>query len=254
MNTAQPAPGDRPSTLASGRSQLAAWLFGALFVLIGAGAILWLLLAVANAPAIHAALTWTPAQGDAPPSPIIAFLTQFGIVLPLLVLGLGVGSIWLGVRLFSRSISAARWAQAALGWLTAAALTWALTNAAAPAISRFAQPTAPPPPFDSIQVVTALAAAVFFWLARVWLINNLDRVFFGREQLGQRESRVAWNLLIPTLIVFVLVAARPLEQTFIRSLTDKRFASPQAPNFVGLQNYQNLLGIRFDVTSDVVPA
>lgn len=248
MNTARPAPGNQPSALLSRSGRFAALLFGASFVLLGAGAIVSLVLAVVNDPGIHAALTWTPTQGDTPPSPIIAFLTQFGIVLPLLVLGLGASSIWLGVRLSGRSISAARWAQAALGWLTAAALVWAGATAATPAISRFAQPTAPPPPLDPVQVLAALAAAAFFWLARGWLSNNLDQVFCGREQLGQRESRVAWNLLIPTLIVFVLVAARPLEQTFIRSLTDKRFASPQVPNFVGLQNYQNLLGIRIDVT------
>jgi ABC-type sugar transport system permease subunit len=50
--------------------------------------------------------------------------------------------------------------------------------------------------------------------------------------------RNAWNLLIPTLAIFVLVAARPLEQTLIRSLTDKRFAGQEVPAFVGLDNYQ----------------
>ena len=45
----------------------------------------------------------------------------------------------------------------------------------------------------------------------------------------------------------ILVAARPLEQTFIRSLTDKRFASQDVPQFVGTGNYSNLLSIRFDV-------
>ena len=47
--------------------------------------------------------------------------------------------------------------------------------------------------------------------------------------------------------MFVIVAARPLEQTFIRSLTDKRFASSDVPGFVGLENYQELLGLRLDI-------
>ncbi|MFO7632508.1 MAG: sugar ABC transporter permease [Caldilinea sp.] len=225
-----------------------ALLLGALFVLLGGGAMLWLSMAVANDAGIRTALAWTPVQDDKQPSPIIAFLTQFGIVVPILVSGLGIAAIWLGIRLRTRSISAARWAYAALGWLTVGSLFAAFSIAVGPILSRFTQPTAPAPPAELLSLAMALVAAVLFWAARRWLNDNMDRVFFGREQLGQRESRVAWNLLIPTLIVFVLVAARPLEQTFIRSLTDKRFASPQVPNFVGLQNYQNLLGVRLDVT------
>ncbi len=62
----------------------------------------------------------------------------------------------------------------------------------------------------------------------------------------QASSRNAWNLLLPTIIVLVLVAARPLEKTFISSLTDERFASNQEAHFVGFQNYAQLLGVRFD--------
>jgi trehalose/maltose transport system permease protein len=46
--------------------------------------------------------------------------------------------------------------------------------------------------------------------------------------------------------VLVLVAARPLEATFIASLTDRRLASAREVNFLGLNNYAQLLGIRFD--------
>ncbi|NPV65628.1 MAG: sugar ABC transporter permease [Anaerolineae bacterium] len=58
---------------------------------------------------------------------------------------------------------------------------------------------------------------------------------------------MAWNLLIPTLVVLIVVAARPLEETFITSLTDKRFAGTQTVNFVGLNNYARLLSFRLDI-------
>jgi ABC-type sugar transport system permease subunit len=48
----------------------------------------------------------------------------------------------------------------------------------------------------------------------------VDELFVGDETLGSRNTRFAWSLLIPTLAVLTLVAARPLEQTFIKSLTD----------------------------------
>jgi ABC-type sugar transport system permease subunit len=46
----------------------------------------------------------------------------------------------------------------------------------------------------------------------------------------------------------VLVAARPLERTFVGSLTDRTFAGAvtKEVNFVGLQNYTRLLGFRID--------
>ncbi|MCB9455371.1 MAG: sugar ABC transporter permease [Anaerolineaceae bacterium] len=60
---------------------------------------------------------------------------------------------------------------------------------------------------------------------------------------------MAWNLLIPTIAILIIVAARPLEKTFIESLTDKRFGSADPVNFVGLSNYTQLLGFRFDTVS-----
>jgi trehalose/maltose transport system permease protein len=97
-----------------------------------------------------------------------------------------------------------------------------------------------------LTLVLMLCASGFFALVLLWLDRHIDHIFFGKEQLASREVRTAWNLLIPTLAVFVVVAARPLEQTFIRSLTDKRFAGQEVPNFVGLDNYANLLGVRLD--------
>ncbi len=82
-----------------------------------------------------------------------------------------------------------------------------------------------------------------------WLNLNIDTLFSGEDSLIGRETRLAWNLLIPTLTIFVLVAARPLEQTFIRSLTDKRFAGSAVPQFVGLENYANLLTFRIDTVT-----
>ena len=90
-------------------------------------------------------------------------------------------------------------------------------------------------------VVVLIALALWYWLN-----SHIDRIYSGEDSLLGRETRLAWNLLIATLTIFVLVAARPLEQTFIRSLTDKRFAGSAVPQFVGLENYANLLTIRVD--------
>lgn len=228
--------------------RFAARLYAALFVLLGMATLLWLAFAVVNDPTVRAALAWMPTVDAAPPSVIMAFLAQFGIAMPLLAIGLSMVSIRLGWRLRRHEIVAARWAQSALIWLTFSTVAVAVASVLNVVVGLVLRPNAP---ID--MALVARAAVVFFiglllWLAWRWLRSNLDRVFRGRESLSQREARVAWNLLIPTLIVFVFVAARPLEQTFIRSLTDKRFASPQAPNFVGLQNYQDLLGMRLDVT------
>ncbi|MBN1966988.1 MAG: sugar ABC transporter permease [Anaerolineae bacterium] len=74
----------------------------------------------------------------------------------------------------------------------------------------------------------------------------MDDLFQGDETLSARDTRMAWNLLIPTLALLIIVAARPLEETFITSLTDKRFAGTQAVNFIGFDNYTELLTFRLD--------
>jgi len=224
--------------------QLAAWLYSGLFILVGLMAIVFFVLTVVNDPAIRLA---AEGSGDAErPSLILAFLTTFGIVLPGLILGLGTMSMWLGYRLRARQITTGRWAHLALLWLTVGAIALALVNL----FRLIGQLNAPnPPPLDTgllMPVILPLIAAAIFGLAHRWLDRNIEYIFSGQEMLLGRETRVAWNLLIPTLTVFVLVAARPLEQTFIRSLTDKRFAGQQVPSFVGLDNYALLLGVRLD--------
>ncbi|MEZ4635558.1 MAG: hypothetical protein R2873_34930 [Caldilineaceae bacterium] len=236
-----------------GAGQQPALLFSALFVLLGVVALGWLAVAVTQNPVINLALA--PATGgDAPPSSalgaaIMAFLTQFGIVLPVMVLVLGVGSIGLGLRVRTQDVIAARWANVALGWLTVGAGIVAVAALARTGIALLAAGDGAPDLVDVPLLLGGMVGVLVFGLSFRWLNPRVDTLFEGKESLGSRDTRLAWTLLIPTLAVFLLVAARPLEQTFIRSLTDKRFAGREVPSFVGLQNYRDLLGIRFDVVS-----
>jgi trehalose/maltose transport system permease protein len=232
----------------SGR--LSAYVFSGLFVFLGISAIVWLVVSVIRDPAIRQVVEGTAAESGQSPSLVIAFLTQFGIVLPVLILGLGAASIWLGLQLRTRDILAARWAQVALLWLTVGAAVGALFTAVRLGFDYFSQreqQAATVEQGDLVSLVVLICAIGFFALFLFWLNRRIDHIFVGKEQLASREIRTAWNLLIPTLAVFVVVAARPLEQTFIRSLTDKRFAGQEVPNYVGLQNYGNLLAVRLDV-------
>jgi trehalose/maltose transport system permease protein len=233
-------------------SQLTAYLYGCLFILLGLGVISWFAVTVFTSPAIKEVLNWTPTEGETQPSLIMAFLTQFGIILPVLAIGLGAISIWLGARLFSQNILVARWAQTALLWLTVGSAVAILFNFIQVSVNyvsaqrsgeEFINP-------DTLVSLPALIVAVLFFGATLfWLNRRIDLDFEGKEQLNSIQVRNAWNLLIPTLAIFVLVAARPLEQTLIRSLTDKRFASQEIPTFVGLENYQNLLSARLDLVN-----
>jgi trehalose/maltose transport system permease protein len=59
--------------------------------------------------------------------------------------------------------------------------------------------------------------------------------------LVQAQTRLAWILLLPSLIVVALIAMIPLMQTFWQSLTNARLASERPVMFVGLANYIDLL-------------
>jgi trehalose/maltose transport system permease protein len=58
---------------------------------------------------------------------------------------------------------------------------------------------------------------------------------------GKRRERLAWLLVLPSLLVVALVALYPLIQTFRLSFTNTRLASPRVPRVVGLDNYVSLL-------------
>jgi trehalose/maltose transport system permease protein len=60
------------------------------------------------------------------------------------------------------------------------------------------------------------------------------------SKLVQAQTRLAWILLAPSLIVVGLVALLPLLQTISQSFTNARLASERPVAFVGLTNYVNL--------------
>lgn len=65
----------------------------------------------------------------------------------------------------------------------------------------------------------------------------------GTSELLLGEQRLAYWLLLPTLIILFLIAFYPLGSVFYSSLTNRVFASQQAVEFVGLDNYRSLLSV-----------
>jgi trehalose/maltose transport system permease protein len=59
--------------------------------------------------------------------------------------------------------------------------------------------------------------------------------------LTTSQTRTAWILLLPTLLVVAFIALYPLAQTIYYSFTDKRLASAQPTSWVGLENYRFLI-------------
>lgn len=175
------------------------------------------------------------------PTPLVAYLKTFGFVVPLLVIVLGSLVFWLGTRLRRFDVRAARWSVVALMWLMVGlglAAVWAFWVNGKGGIVTDA-------PFDFGAAFGAalplLLAIIPLALAYRWLRGVIDELFAGDESLTSRNTRFAWSLLIPTLAVLTLVAARPLEQTFIKSLTDDEFGTARPVRFIGLENYRRLL-------------
>jgi trehalose/maltose transport system permease protein len=50
-------------------------------------------------------------------------------------------------------------------------------------------------------------------------------------------------LMLPSFVVLLVIAIYPLGSVFVTSFTDRQFASGQEAEYVGLQNYANLLSI-----------
>lgn len=223
-----------------GRQRLALESLSLFTILIGALLLLYFANSVRADSGIDEALNWSETEtadlAAGRPSLVLAFLDSFGIIVPLLVIAAGSLLIRLGIWLRRRDINAARWAQIVYIWLAIALGGVAVLHVVINGIDSAALTNA-------LLLVVAMLPCVG---ALFWLQRTAETAFLGEEPFAARETRSAWKLLIPTLAVLIIVAARPLEQTFINSLTDKRFASRNVPQFVGLDNYEKLLNVRFD--------
>lgn len=65
----------------------------------------------------------------------------------------------------------------------------------------------------------------------------------GTSDLAKQEANLAYRLLAPTFILLLVIAIYPLGSVFYNSLTDRRLASAQEVQFVGLRNYRDLLSV-----------
>lgn len=63
------------------------------------------------------------------------------------------------------------------------------------------------------------------------------------DEMMRREQNAAYWLLGPTLLIIFLVAVYPLGSAFLKSFTNEKFASDEPTKFIGLENYQELLGM-----------
>ncbi|HYO29866.1 MAG TPA: sugar ABC transporter permease, partial [Thermomicrobiales bacterium] len=68
------------------------------------------------------------------------------------------------------------------------------------------------------------------------------RVDVPQASWTKARERLAWILLLPSLLVVFIVALFPLLQSFWLSFTNARLASSREEEFVGLGQYQYLLG------------
>ena len=174
------------------------------------------------------------------PTFLIAYLKSFAFVIPLIVIGLGLLYIRLGFRLRRYDVVAARWSLVAFLWLMiglAVAALWSFwVNGKGGIVGGQA--------FDygkAVRYSAPIALAIVpLFIAYRWLDKMSNEVFSGEESLTSRQTRFAWTLLVPTLVVLALVAARPLEQTFIKSLTDDEFGTNRPARFIGFNNYKTL--------------
>lgn len=225
----------------------ARYIVSALLISIGFGAIVFFLLGIMQDAGIQLALNWV-ASDEVPtqPSVLLIFLERFGIITPLLVLYLGFFFIITGLRLLSGKIQHAQWAKVAFLWLTVGLIFFILLNSYNLIRLSADDEAIITTMMIVMQVVMPFIGAIIAGGIWFWLDRHISTHFIGEDRLLARETRLAWNLLIPTLAIFIIVSARPLEQTFIRSLTDKRFAGSELPQFVGLQNYTELLSFRLD--------
>lgn len=224
---------DIPASYSLGLFLLALLL---LAIALGASALYWQ--SVVSIPEVQQGL-----NGEI--SLVLALLNNVGLILPVLVIGLSLWLIVTAIQVLRGNPEAVRWSAMIVFWMTVGAVGFGIFSlfqqSAGNSIlgietdwGRGVRAALPP-------LLLAIPTGIASW----WLSRNAQIV--NRNQtLTSRNARMAWNLLIPTIVILIIVAARPLEKTFITSLTDKRFGSAEPAQFVGLENYTQLLSFRLD--------
>ncbi len=166
------------------------------------------------------------------------FIQSVGIIRPLLILAASVLLFSLGLRLRTHDIGAARWARLVLIWLlviVGVVIVYSIiTKSNTMSLDQILIPLLP------VIVVELLLVLVYL------LVQWSMPLFKGDEHIHAQTTRKAWNLLVPTLLIFFAIAISPLEQVFVRSLTNEKFASSETINYIGFDNYSELLGLRVD--------
>lgn len=214
-----------------------------LFAILGIGILAVLVISVLNADDI----TRAREAGDTGQL-ILEFLYAFGIISPLLMLGAGFAFLNLSRKLLARDLISSGWATQVLFWL----MVFSIFGVGI-IIYNWIAGSDPDSTLDTsfypLLFIIVIAVGVASGLGWRWLSQNRSQYYEGQETLTARESLLAWNLLLPTVIILILIAARPLERTFIASLTDQVFAAGEedVTQFVGFQNYARLLSFRFDM-------
>lgn len=179
---------------------------------------------------------------------ILAFLDNYGLIIPTVIFGGAIYCIRLfrGLRKFD--VMAAAWAELVMFWAAIGGLVVLVINLFNYFIARFGDnPAAVGAELNFLLIIGCILTGAIGGVGWYWMQQNRDHVYEGQITIGNRDSLLAWNLLVPTVVILIVVAARPLERTFIGSLTDREFGGgAQEVNFVGAANYAELLMIRFD--------
>ncbi len=230
-------------------------LISGLLILLGAGAIVAFLSIVIGNP------EFAPLSGDEEAgfgAYLLIFLDSFGIIIPLLVAVFGAYFINLGIKINTRDYLTGAWSEFVLFWLAVLLLfniVWQIYQAAVRTLALLDRASTEealtfwgtyPSEIPWLLILLQLVIVGLSFAAWRWLGQNKDELFQGGDTLSTRDARLAWTLLLPTLAILILIAARPLERTFIASLTDQRLAGTERVRFVGLDNYIQLLSFRVD--------
>jgi trehalose/maltose transport system permease protein len=68
----------------------------------------------------------------------------------------------------------------------------------------------------------------------------------GSTRLQRRQTRLAWILLTPSLLIVALVAFYPLGRTVYQSFTNQTFLALEPTKWIGLKNYFGPVGLIHD--------
>ncbi|MEL7434310.1 MAG: hypothetical protein AAFN11_10230, partial [Chloroflexota bacterium] len=164
-------------------------------------------------------------------------VSRTGILFPLTLAGLGTACLYVALGLLRGRHNAYRWGMLLVIWVGASLFILTLSAYNSDLVNVLFNF-----PLDSHLPAWMLMGAVLVYVIALYIILRASESTFTRSRDPiDHNTHNAWRFLLPSVVILTLLGGIPLEQIVIASFSNQSFGITRETEYVGAENYVELL-------------